>query len=201
MTDRFSGKYYLRVKTVVLNSCIFALYFFSCVIIANAATKIESYSWTANKVKCYVAPGIKSKYGATLHNAIVSGLKNWNTTDAPTITTNTTSKTSPITVKLSNYGATGWDGNTSVTFIGKEIQTAQIALNNHYLKDYISDNGLWKALSTHEMGHALGLGHNTTDSQKSILKTHTVMYYDYASNSPHITEPTKPDKKAINKKY
>ena len=65
---------------------------------------------------------------------------------------------------------------------------------------------LWRAIACHEMGHVLGLNHNTTSingvPEPSIMKTYTVDYYNYFANgTPRWYTPKDADVGPINMKY
>jgi hypothetical protein len=66
-----------------------------------------------------------------------------------------------VQVYSGNYGATGWAGRTIVTWsvTTNRISGARVELNDHY--QYNAD-GL-RQNACHELGHALGLGHNVQD--------------------------------------
>jgi hypothetical protein len=73
-----------------------------------------------------------------------------------------------VDVHSANYGATGWYGNTTHYYVPPlygRIVGAHVELNDYYGTPGTTRN----AVVTHELGHALGLGHNMWSGD--------VMYY------------------------
>lgn len=67
-----------------------------------------------------------------------------------------------VNVYSKNYGGTGWVGRTSRTFNSAETYyaSAKVELNDYYGG---TETEKWST-SCHELGHVLGLGHNTSTS-------------------------------------
>ena len=103
---------------------------------------------------------------------------------------------------MMDYGPTTWNGRTTTHFNTSSgvINGAEIRLNENGLEDYVSDTGLWQALTCHEMGHALGLGHNTSSSS-SVMHSATTDYYNYRGSSPKIRTPQTADRNGMNSIY
>lgn len=196
----------MKLKKSRLNKIAFVLFLClmnmsSVIMIAKAATPLKSYYWSESSLTCYVSSTISTNYGSGTYNGILAGLKNWNSTDAPTISTTSTLTTAPILLGMSDFGSTGWDGLSSVSATNNKATSSLISLNTNYLSSYTSTSDLWKALATHEMGHTLGLGHNVTAVETSIMKEYTVSYYNYSGTSPKYTAPRPVDTDAMNSKY
>lgn len=185
----------------ILSICVMNM--FSIGLLVKASTPTVKHYWTQSSLTCLVPTSISSSYGFDPYNAIVKGLKSWNSTDAPTIsTTSSISSKNLIIVGMNDFGATGWDGNTRVTSdINRVASQAIISLNTNNLSNYTSVSDLWRAIASHEMGHALGLGHNTTFLESSIMKTSTVDFYNYLGTTPKLIAPTTADETAMNSKY
>lgn len=164
----------------------------------------DNYSWDLSSLKCYINSNISRDYGSSISAAIENGIKSWNTTDAPSVTVSN-SINWDVFAEMGDYGATGWDGYCSVFWTEKNgnrvTDYAHIYLNTNALEDYLTDTNLWKALACHEMGHAYGLGHNSTSGESSIMKSHTLSYYNYSGTTPKWTTPLTADRTAVNDIY
>jgi hypothetical protein len=67
-----------------------------------------------------------------------------------------------VNVYSANYGATGWKGSTSYQYDSSRYfidGTVKVQLNDYYSST--ADN---RGTTCHELGHALGVGHNTSTS-------------------------------------
>lgn len=175
-----------------------------CALTAGTNTPAISDGWYWNKtsLSCYVPTSIKTLYGTTVYNGIMAGVKCWNNTDAPTVTAQSTSTIFDIDVMMNNYGAIGWDGicHPEYNTTTKVLTTASIDINAYYRQNYYDMQGLWQALACHEMGHALGLGHNDSGAA-SIMTSNTENYYDPDATSPRYTTPLTADINGINLIY
>lgn len=107
---------------------------------------------------------------------------------------------------MGNYGSTGWDGLTTTNSnINTHIANYAITyLNTYCFQNNITEYNLWKAITCHEIGHALGLDHYVLapgeTEEDSIMKAYTYQYYD-VNGTTHITSPCSPDTIAMNAKY
>lgn len=88
------------------------------------------------------------------------------------------------------YGSTGWNGYCKPgpdPFSGTYTYVTY-QLNRSYMDSYTSAKR--KAICTHELGHALGLSHNTyTNPQTLMYEGGSSVYYDsWGLSSPTITD-------------
>lgn len=186
----------IRLAFLVL-SCFLLL-----ILTAHAVTPLLYYSWNESTITYYINPNITPVFGWTITNAIQAGLTSWNTTDAPTISASNSSTSWDVHVDMNDYGETTWVGicDPDVTDLGVYLSSSiSINVNGYY--GYLNTPDLWKAVTCHEMGHAHGLGHNTTDNEASIMKSSLRDFYDYQSTSPHLTVPQQADISAVNGLY
>ncbi len=167
----------------------------------NATTPAADHGciWAYSSLNCYIDSSVSS-YGSNIKSAASTGAKAWNSTQAPTVSIGATGSSSEIGINMANYGSIGWNGNTVTHYSNGEILGAEIRLNASGLEDYFSDSGLWQAITCHEMGHALGLGHNTSSSS-SVMHPYTTDYYNYAGSSPKIKTPQSADRTGMNNIY
>ncbi|MFC4116544.1 M57 family metalloprotease [Nonomuraea zeae] len=88
-----------------------------------------------------------------------------------------------VDVHSANYGATNWYGHTTRYYIPPtygRMLGAHIELN-----DYYGQNGTtYNHVVTHEMGHALGLGHN--DWGNDVMYTTVNMREDIGGENPEL---------------
>ena len=136
---------------------------------------------TTNKsnIVVYVQNDISTRFHSNTRAGICSGISEWHSrTDAPA-TTIYASASVPydVAVYMDTYGETGWDGQTATSYNGNVIKRATVRINGSYNTAYYSETGLWKAISCHEFGHAIGMAHNTS-SAASIMHEYTNEYYN-----------------------
>ena len=173
--------------------------------IANAATPVSGDKWNKTSLKVYVNDNIKTNYSTSIYNALSNGVTAYNGTYAPTASVSSSYiYTWDIIVDMSNWGYTGWTGLASGGG-GGVFTIVQIDVNSYGMSSYYGDSGLWKAIACHEMGHALGLAHNTSDTY-SIMKpgvNGNSGFYDYSGGGSglFLTTPQTVDKTAIGNIY
>lgn len=142
-------------------------------------TPNNGYKWNKSNIIVYVPNNISTRYNANTRAGICSGISEWHSrTDAPA-TTIYASASVPydVAVYMDTYGTTGWDGQTTTFSSGSTISSATVRINGSYNTSYYSETGLWKAISCHEFGHAIGMAHNTS-SAASIMHVYTIEYYN-----------------------
>lgn len=102
-------------------------------------------------------------YNSTEKSAFEAAVSAWNGTATPIYIIYTGSAGAEIYESSSNFGATGWDGQTSWTLTSlhcngwTQTQYSNVQLNNYYTRNYTSAN--IQSVSGHELGHAMGLDH------------------------------------------
>ncbi len=162
----------------------------------------DEYYWVSSEIACCVRSAIGNTYGDAAEDGIRAGVTAWNSTNAPYVYVTGSTPSNGITVNMGDYGATGWDGQTTTNWNSSThaVTSATIYLSTHYLGSYLDDEGLWQALACHEMGHALGLDHNETVT-RTIMRERTIDYYNYRGSSPKYTRPQSVDISGINAIY
>lgn len=162
----------------------------------------DEYYWVPSEIACCVRSSIGNAYGNTVEDGIRAGVTAWNSTNAPYVYITGSTPSNGVTVNMGDYGATGWDGQATTHFNTSThaATSATIYLSTHYLNSYLDDEGLWKALACHEMGHVLGLDHNETVT-RTIMRESTIDYYNYKGSSPKYITPQSVDISGINAIY
>lgn len=168
-----------------------------------AVTPPSGWTWTKSSLTYYLSTSIATNYSSSVRSNINSGIVSWNNISNISATS-TTSSSHDIGIYMNNYGNTGWDGRTTITPVDytSNISFAHISINNY---NYCNDTGvysdskyllLWRAIATHEMGHALGLDH-CSSGDVSIMDAQTSNYYDVYSSSPRRYTPQTQDRTAL----
>lgn len=172
--------------------------------ITTNSTPCLPYYWDKGVLSVYIPSNISSSYSSNIYNGICNGVNTWpNNTKSPHIViTNTFSSNNDVTVSVSNYGDTSWDAITKTTYNSSTnaCLSSEIKINTYYRSSYYNITGLWQAITCHEMGHTLGLDHNTDQSIQSIMYPYTEQYFN-PNGSPKITDPCLSDIQSINTKY
>jgi hypothetical protein len=100
--------------------------------------------------------------------------------------------TSCVHVYNANYGNTGWTGLTTISYNPSTLEIANgvpVKLNDYY--GYNSDG--YRQNACHELGHALGLGHN------QLFSSGSCMYYQIVNNGK--VAPSSGDYQMLNEIY
>lgn len=168
--------------------------------VMKSNTPTYSYYWNKSSLLVYVPSYIRDNYNSNTRAGICAGINAWaSSTDSPSTSITVSSAYADVLVNMSDYGATGWDANTTTYYNNNICYTSNIKVNAHYRTQYYSTKGLWQALACHEFGHTLGLYHNTSESA-SIMRPNTNEYYNI-NGSPKWTVPQTADITSINLKY
>ena len=143
--------------------------------LSNGNTPFEKYYWSHNP-KVYLANAITNDYGAAVMAKIVSAMYSWNGIGNKSFVREFNITNADVLIFMNNYGVTGWDGISNRSCDSDRYLTlVQISLNNRGQAG--SDLTFWQAVSCHELGHAIGLGHNFNLSIPSIMYENTSSYY------------------------
>jgi Matrixin len=115
----------------------------------------------------------------------------WNAT--PTKVWITRSTTEPTTVKLydTNNSSVAWDGYTTWYYSGSTITSAVAYLNYYYTRNETSSTA--RGIAAHELGHALGLAHETGCP--------IMVAYTNLRKNCRVYEPTSDDINGVNAIY
>ena len=166
-----------------------------------------NYYWNKSNLKILVPSSIGTTYKTNTRAGICDGVSSWRLcSDAPSVTIQSApGGGSDIAISMQNYGATGWDGYSTTYYntATKICSSSKIQINCYYYKSDadLNDRIFWKALSAHEMGHSLGLGHNTNYTVTSVMRPYTKDYYDRYSDWPRIATAREADIYTINTIY
>lgn len=92
-----------------------------------------------------------------------------------------------VPVVSSNYGDTDWIGLTTYSYSDRKFRDGRVDIK--FNDFYVRNENMGRAVACHELGHAIGLGHNTSKS--------SCMYYQV--QSPPRMYPTSDDYNFIKK--
>lgn len=160
---------------------------------AVANTPTYAYYWNKNALVVYVQGNIRDRYRANTRIGICNGINAWaDKTDSPSTSITMSTVDADVSVYMYDYGATGWDAQTTTYYDGNICCYSRMTVNAHYLTSYYDNEGLWQALACHEFGHTLGLQHNDSGSA-SIMRTYTKDYYNYDGLLPRYKVPKTAD--------
>jgi predicted Zn-dependent protease len=88
-----------------------------------------------------------------------------------------------IMMESDNYGATDWNGQTSLTTDGTTITHADVQINEYWKDTEKWNNEKTQAVVGHELGHAVGASHPASDEKANMYPTDT-SYNVYGTYKP-----------------
>jgi len=108
-----------------------------------------------------------------------------------------------IDITNANYGCTGWEGLTSVSYntTTYNIVSASTKFNdyqglctvNGVTYDYFKDSNGYRKATCHELGHALGMGHNSSSTTSCL--------YEPNVNDSRLLQPNNDDFTLLSQLY
>lgn len=136
---------------------------FAAVVLAavNAAVTAPANAYTTTGCKWPTGNlGVRNTLGAgTTRDALTAALNNY-TVGTDVNLTQTSNNNEPFRTESYNYGATGWEGQSSWGCTAGITYSNLAKLNSYYLST--APEGQKRVVWLHELGHGLGLGHVTT---------------------------------------
>lgn len=125
-----------------------------------AATTTEGATWYSSNQIVQV-DGTNSYYKSRWDQ----GMANWIATTKLILQEGTNSS---FTAGISNNSAATWDGITNYSTVSGKFVSVKSYINTYYTNQTRYTMDIINGIATHEMGHAMGLGH-ATSGDKSVM--------------------------------
>ncbi|MFR8001807.1 MAG: matrixin family metalloprotease [Hydrogeniiclostridium sp.] len=155
----------------------------------SLAYTITGFRWPSKTIYYAFPSGLASVYKTAWKDA----LTDWNKTNVTLILTS--ANLTDIYCKAENHSNVTWDGICYSQDNGGLYYThADCILNSYYLNTVVANHK--RSVAAHEIGHALGLGHQPSNAHSSIMNMSSVRYTVYGLYSPQID-----DKNGVNAIY
>ena len=131
----------------------------TAVTVASADHSWSVYHWSSDSL----SPTVVDKTSSPLYNVSL-GVTEWANLGTPIQPTSTTAKKGDISVR-EGFSQT-WLGIATIFLDGGHITKGEVKLNTRYLEYYEANGypGIADHVLCQELGHILGLGHNTTET-------------------------------------
>ncbi len=156
--------------------------------IPSFAYTVTGIRWPSKTIYYAFPSGLASVYKTAWKNA----LADWNKTNVTLILTS--ASLTDIYCKAEKHLNVAWDGICNSQYSGGVYSYAECILNSYYLNTVVANHK--RSVAAHEIGHALGLGHQPSNAHSSIMNESTVRYTVYGLYSPQID-----DKNGVNAIY
>lgn len=179
-----------KITNLVSASMLIFILLFTSTVYVYADTPLIGGKWPTGLID-YSNDGTNSYY----QNVWSTAASNWN--NSTHVALGTSSSTAFHCSNTYNSGV-GWDGITYYSIDSSGYFTAVNAYVNTYYtgQDRYTDY-IVNGISTHEMGHSIGLGHNSSTS--SVMYPYT--FYSDGSLARTYNTPQSPDINTINSIY
>lgn len=179
------------VKRIIIALLVF--FAFLATVEVGLQGPADAYTFNGCKMS---APNIKYFNKSSYTDAVSSAITSWNDTNTPITFFAGTSANHDVQILNINYGNTGYDGITNYSCSGSYFTKVNSNFNVYYTASYTRQAR--RQVMTHELGHALGLGHAGT----STCSGQPIMYYtsDRYFVCGHIN-PQQDDVVGVNARY
>lgn len=167
---------------------ILSIFVLSSLVFAYNFTR---YSWLDSKVGNIKAH--KNGSSSTVNNIWNQSLYYWNSEDTPAYFTSGTSSDRDIRLYDVYDSSTSYDGKSQVYVdSNNHIYSAYSWINTYYMQNYSTHKA--ESVSTHELGHILGLAH---ESGAVVMNPYTSSRYD----DYNVYTPQQDDVDGVNALY
>ena len=156
--------------------------------------------WYTDEVSYYVH-SISSSFGSSTYSNICQGAENWNGLANISVVQTNSAIGANVSYSMGDFYLTDWVGITQYVDYTEDgtmcvLEKVNIRLNYAYDQQNIY-NKFWQAISCHEMGHALGLAHDSRSTQ-NIMNGEI---YGLLVNGERFYRPSSYDADALFQKY
>ncbi len=177
------------MKKRVISFVLIIATLFSYLSISASAYTVTGFYWPSKTIYYAFPSGLASVY----KTAWKSALDDWNATNVTLILTS--QSLTDIYCKAENHSNVSWEGVCYAQDNGGFHYTyADCILNSYYLNSVVANHK--RSTAAHEIGHALGLGHQPANSYSSIMNLSNVRYTVYGLHRPQAD-----DKNGVNSIY
>lgn len=156
--------------------------------------------WHIEEVTYYIHP-ISSSFEGNIYNDIYRGIESWDGLSSISLSQSNSSTDANVRFLMGDFYTADWVGLTQYTSYSDYmsqcvLEEVYIRLNYAYDQQNVFDK-FWQAIACHEMGHALGLTHNSSSK-------HNVMngeIYGWILKGEEVYQPSSNDIDALRQKY
>lgn len=186
---RSTGRFLISIVTVIA-------------LVLPFASSIDAYKLNGGhfSTNCYLKYSYRLITNSTYRTAFLTGLQSWSSySGSTTCWQETTSSDWKVGMYLENNNSVPWDGYADILPSKTYVPTSFVYthFNQFYMDGYSAAKK--KSVTSHEIGHALGIAHPATDGAQvmnSVTCGSTGRWCHYSINAPQTD-----DKNAINAIY